>query len=141
MLGFFVTILALLLVGEAIAQAVLPILPGPLVGMVLLLAVFTVRGGVPASFEVPASGLFGYLTLFILPASIGILDDWQRLADGWLVYCLVILAGSLVTAVVAALVGGALLRGHAHDHGHGHGHDHGHDDPPRRRRPGATVGD
>lgn len=129
MLGFFVTILTLLLVGEAIAQLVLPILPGPLVGMVLLLAIFALRGGVPASFEAPASGLIAHLTLFILPASIGILNDWQRLADTWLLYGLVIVAGSLVTAIVAALVGGALLRGHAPEA------------KPRRRRPRAVADD
>jgi putative effector of murein hydrolase LrgA (UPF0299 family) len=122
MLGFFVVVLALLWVGEVVAAAVLPILPGPLVGMVLLLAVFILRGGVPASFEGPATGLVAHLTLFILPASLAILDEYGRLAEAWLVYAAVLLGSSLVTAVVAALVAGGLL--HARPPA-----------PPRRRRP------
>ncbi len=126
MLGFFVVVLALLAVGEVVAAALLPILPGPLVGMVLLLAVFAVRGGVPASFEGPASGLVGHLTLFILPASLAILEEYDRLAEAWLLYAGVLLASSLVTAVVAALVAGGLL--HARP-----------PRPPRRRRPSPPA--
>ncbi|NBB69409.1 MAG: CidA/LrgA family protein [Alphaproteobacteria bacterium] len=122
MLGFFVVVLALLWVGELVAAAVVPILPGPLVGMVLLLAVFVARGGVPASFEGPATGLVAHLTLFILPASLAILEEYGRLAEAWLLYAAVLLGSSLVTAVVAALVAGGLL--HARPPA-----------APRRRRP------
>jgi putative effector of murein hydrolase LrgA (UPF0299 family) len=111
MLGFFVVVLAALAAGEAIAAAAAPVLPGPLVGMLLLLAVFVARGGVPASFEAPASGLVGHLTLFILPASLAIVDEYERLVAAWMVYAVALLASSLATAVVAALVAGALLRG------------------------------
>jgi putative effector of murein hydrolase LrgA (UPF0299 family) len=109
MLGFFVVVLALWLAGDAIAALVLPIVPGPLIGMVLLLGAFVLRGGVPASFEAPAAGLVGHLTLFILPASLGILEAYDRVAEGWARYALVLLAGSLVTAVVTAAVAGGLL--------------------------------
>ncbi len=112
MLGFFVAVLALLLVGEIVAATFVPIVPGPLIGMVLLLGVFIVRGGVPASFEAPASGLVGHLTLFILPASLGILSEWRRLDDVWLAMACVVVASSLVTALVTTLVAGGLLRAH-----------------------------
>jgi len=79
--------------------------------MVLLLGVFALRGGVPASFEAPAAGLVGHLTLFILPASLGILEAYERLMQDWAIYALVLLAGSLVTAVVTAAVAGGLLNG------------------------------
>lgn len=111
MLGFFVVVLAALAAGEAIAAAAAPVLPGPLVGMLLLLAFFVARGGVPASFEAPASGLVGHLTLFILPASLAIVEEYERLVAAWTVYAVALLASSLATAVVAALVAGALLRG------------------------------
>ncbi len=126
MLGFFVVVLALLLVGEITAQALMPIIPGPLVGMVLLLAILAVRGGVPTSFEAPATALIAHLTLFILPVSLGILEDYTLLAGMWLTYGGVIVAGSLVTGTVTALVAGALLRRRGAP-------------PPRRRPPDATA--
>lgn len=128
MLGFFVVVLALWLVGEMLAATLFPILPGPLIGMVLLLVVFIARGGVPASFEGPASGLVGHLTLFILPASLAILEEYERLLDAWRLYAAALLGSSLITAVVTALIAGGLLRGHPPA-------------PPRRRRPSGTAGE
>lgn len=115
MLGFFVVVVALMLAGEVVADAVAPILPGPLVGMVLLLALFALRGGVPVSFEAPAAGFMSYLALFVLPASLGIVEEWRRLEGVWLRFGLVLLGASLLTAVVTALVAGALFRGRDDD--------------------------
>ena len=109
MLGFLVLILFLLFVGEALSAAFLPIIPGPIVGMALLLLVLIVRRGVPAGFVGPANGLVGMLTLFILPASIGIVAEWGLLGDHWPVYLAVAIGGSIATGVVAALLGALLL--------------------------------
>ncbi len=109
MLGFFVLVLLLLFVGEALSAALVPIVPGPIVGMGLLLLFLIVRRGVPASFAAPANGLVGLLTLFILPASIGIVAEWGLVGDAWPVYLAVAVAGSIVTGVVAALLGALLL--------------------------------
>lgn len=111
MLGFVVVILAFLALGEVVAATLLPIIPGPLVGMVLLLAAFALRRGVPTSFEAPSAALIAHLTLFILPASLGILSDWRRLEEIWLAMGAVVLAGSLATALVTAVAAGLLLRG------------------------------
>lgn len=109
MLGFFVLVLALLLVGDALSTLVLPIVPGPIVGMGLLLLVLILRRGVPQSFVAPANGLVGMLTLFILPASLGILADWRRLGGEWPVYLAVAGGGALLSATVAALLAGRLV--------------------------------
>ncbi|TVQ37337.1 MAG: CidA/LrgA family protein [Geminicoccaceae bacterium] len=109
MLGFFVLILALLFVGEALSAAFLPIIPGPIIGMALLLGILIARGGVPASFVAPANGLVGLLTLFILPASLGIIAEWGLLGDGWPIFLTVAAAGALLTAAVTALLAWALL--------------------------------
>ncbi len=109
MLGFFVLILLLLFVGEALSAAFVPIIPGPIVGMGLLLALLIVRRGVPAGFVAPANGLVGLLTLFILPASIGIIAEWGLVGDDWPLYLGVAVGGSIFTGVVAALLGALLL--------------------------------
>lgn len=105
----FVLVLFLLLVGETLSALVLPIVPGPIVGMGLLLVVLIVRRGVPEAFVAPANGLVGMLTLFIMPASLGILADWQQLGDRWPLYLGVAAGGAVLSAVVAALLAAALV--------------------------------
>jgi holin-like protein len=109
MLGFFVLVLALLLVGDLLSTLVLPIVPGPIVGMGLLLVFLIVRRGVPPSFVAPANGLVGFLTLFILPASLGILADWQQLGDDWPMFVAVAAAGAVVSAGVVAVLAAVLV--------------------------------
>jgi putative effector of murein hydrolase LrgA (UPF0299 family) len=109
MLGFFVLILTLLLLGETLSAALMPIIPGPIVGMGLLLALLILRGRVPESFVAPANGLVGMLTLFILPASLGIIAEWELLGGDGLLFVAVAAGGALVTAAVTALLAVALL--------------------------------
>ena len=109
MLGFFVLVLFLLLVGKAFSDAFLPIIPGPIIGMALLLVILIVRRGVPAGFVAPANGLVGLLTLFILPASLGIIAEWALIGDAWPIYLGVAVGGSVFTGLVAALLGWLLL--------------------------------
>lgn len=96
-------LLIFLLLGEALAAWTgLPV-PGPVIGMALLVAALWLRGSVPASIDSAASQLIGLLPLFVIPAGVSVLAhvDLVR-ADG------VAIAAAIVLSTLAAL----LLTGH-----------------------------
>lgn len=83
------------LLGEGLAQ-VLPIaVPGPVLGMVLLF--FTLRQLGPPDWLVKTAGrLIGLLSLFFIPAGLGIFFLPEAMQQQW-------------PAILAAIVGGTLL--------------------------------
>lgn len=81
--------------GTLLSHLGLP-LPGPIVGMLLLLGHLQLRGGVDASLEGTASRLLHHLPLLLIPPAVGIMTQLETLlAHGW--------------AIVAALLGSLLI--------------------------------
>ena len=77
--------------GEVIVRLVgLPV-PGPVVGMLLLFVALRTREKVPAAIDGAATGLLQHLSLLFVPAGVGVMLHFGRLADEW-------------PAIVAALV-------------------------------------
>ncbi|SDO03686.1 holin-like protein [Halomonas shengliensis] len=59
--------------GEVIARGLTLPIPGPVIGMVILLAGLMVRGKVPRSLRLTGEGLLCYLTLLFVPAGVGLM--------------------------------------------------------------------
>src|SRR5690554_7523909 len=55
--------------GELLARGLMLPVPGPVFGMVILLAGLMIRGKVPESLRLTGEGLLRYLTLLFVPAS------------------------------------------------------------------------
>ena len=55
------------LLGTGLNVLVLPFLPGPIIGMLLMVVYLCLRGGVSESISLASSGLLTYLPLMILP--------------------------------------------------------------------------
>lgn len=94
------TILVLFqLVGTALNVLVLPILPGPIIGLVLLFAFLVMRKQVSEPINEAASGLLKYLPVLLLPPAVGVIVHFNDIvADFWAI------AGALVISVVISIL-------------------------------------
>lgn len=94
------------LLGEAFVQLTEAPVPGPVVGLVALLAVLVVRRhfGRPgwASLEQAADGLLAHLSIFFVPAAVGVMLYWEPLAREGLTWIVAIVVSTAATIAVTA---------------------------------------
>ncbi len=102
MLNGLIILLSFFLAGEFTAAALHLPVPGSVLGMLLLFIFLLWRGGIPAQVKTASTGLLPYLPLFIVPASVAILNHLNLLSRDWLPISL---------AVVISLVVGIPLTG------------------------------
>lgn len=104
MLIGLLTLLLCQLFGEWIVLALgLPV-PGPVVGMVLLLAGLIFKREVPDLIRQPAEGLLRHLALLFVPAGVGLMVHGKLIAEEWLVILVALVVSTLITILVTALV-------------------------------------
>jgi holin-like protein len=110
MLAAITALLLCQLIGEAIARlADLPV-PGPVLGLVLLLAILALRRGVPSALESTAGGLLKHFSLLFVPAGVGVLQHLPRIEAEWLAIAAALLVSSVSTIVVTAAVMRGMIR-------------------------------
>ena len=84
--------------GELLSKFALPFIPGPVLGLVLLLVYLSLRGHLPASIDLVGSSILQHLGLLFIPASVGVVLYLPILqAHGWAI------AATLVVSVVATI--------------------------------------
>lgn len=110
MIVHLATLLAFQLAGETLSRGLGLIVPGPVIGMVLLLGFFIALPRAAAAIQPTALGLLSHLSLLFVPAGVGIVGHLESLgSDG--VPILVALLGSTALAIaVGALVFVGLCR-------------------------------
>ncbi|HGM5578492.1 TPA: CidA/LrgA family protein [Pseudomonas putida] len=86
------------LLGTAINHLVLPMLPGPIIGLLLLLGCLMIRGEVGKPLNEAAGSLLRYLPLLLVPPAVGVMvyardiaADFWAIAGALLISCLVTL--------------------------------------------------
>ncbi|MDH4096381.1 MAG: CidA/LrgA family protein [Betaproteobacteria bacterium] len=110
MLGAFTVLLVFQLIGEVLVLVSgLPV-PGPVVGMLLLFTTLLARGAAPAWLRETCQGLLSHLSLLFVPAGVGVLLHFQRLGAEWLPIAVALVASTVITIGVTALVMRALQR-------------------------------
>jgi holin-like protein len=110
MLGAFTLLLVYQLVGEALVLVTgLPV-PGPVVGMLLLFLSLAARGGAPQWLRDTCQGMLAHLSLLFVPAGVGVLLHFQRLGAEWLPITVALVASTVITIGVTALVMRALQK-------------------------------
>ncbi len=110
MIGAFTLLLVYQTLGEVAVQlADLPV-PGPVIGMMLLLATLRVRGTVPLWLREPCQQLLSHLSLLFVPAGVGMMLHFQRIGAEWLAISLALVASTVITIGVTALVMEALRK-------------------------------
>ncbi len=119
MLEALTLILACQLIGEVtVLVSGLPV-PGPVLGMLLLLAWLFLRGTVSDGVERTADTLLGHLSLLFVPAGVGIVVLLGELRDDWLPISLGLWGSWLVGLLVTGWVVTALIRVFERERGEG----------------------
>ena len=96
--------------GEAVSHVLgLPV-PGPVVGMLLLFVALRIRDRIPDSIGVAADALARHLSLLFVPAGVGVMMYFGRLAGEWLPIVVALVVSTVIALAVAALTFAALAR-------------------------------
>ncbi|MGQ7298912.1 CidA/LrgA family protein [Marinobacter nauticus] len=92
------------LTGEILVRLLgLPI-PGPVLGMVMLFVTLMILGSAPDSLSEASSALLSHLSLLFVPAGVGMMTHFGRIADEWLPITLALFLSTVITMVATALI-------------------------------------
>ena len=83
--------------------------PGPVIGMVLLFATLMRKKTVPETLRSTATGLLSHLSLLFVPAGVGVMLHFHRVASEWLPIAVALVVSTVLTLAVTALVMRRLL--------------------------------
>lgn len=112
MLSGFLQLLCFLLAGETLVHLLALPVPGPVLGMALLLAWLLWRGGeTPANIRQASLGLLQYLSLLFVPVGAGIVLHIDRLTREWPAILGSAIGATLVCIGLAGLLFQALAAG------------------------------
>jgi holin-like protein len=100
----FLTLLICQSLGELVHQLAGVPLSGPILGMVLLLALMLARGGPSTDLRASATSLLGYLSLLFVPAAVGIMPYLPVLRAQWLPVAVALLVSTVLAMGSSALI-------------------------------------
>ncbi len=110
MLSAFAILLGLQLVGEIVVRALSLPIPGPVLGMLLLFIGFIWRGNIPDYLQQTSQSLLQHLSLFFVPAGVGVMVHIGLLQQEWLAIVITLLGSTWLALLVTAWVLQALLK-------------------------------
>ena len=117
MLSALTLLLILQLVGEAIVVYFDFAVPGPVLGMLLLLIILFLRGGVSTSLSQVAQGLLQRLSMLFVPAGVGVTTHLVLIKDSWQAISLAVVISTLLGIIVTAVLMTILTRARKHGDG------------------------
>ena len=91
-------------IGEVIAKFMVPLVPGPVIGLVLLLAYLAWRGAVPEGIELVSAAFMRYLGVLFVPAAVGVVLFWPHLQRQALAIVVALIISAVATVAVSALL-------------------------------------
>ncbi len=98
------------LIGEVTAYFLGGLVPGPVIGMGLLLAVLLARGRIWPELDSVADTILRNLSLLFVPAAVGVMQQADLLARHWFVIALAIAISTVLTLTVTVLTFRAVAR-------------------------------
>ncbi|MFA6168973.1 MAG: CidA/LrgA family protein [Gemmatimonadaceae bacterium] len=104
MIAGLVQILLFQGIGELVAKFFLPLIPGPVIGLVLLLAWLRIRGSVPVSVDLVATAFSQNLGLLFVPAAVGVVMFWPQIRSHAFAVGTALVVSVIATMAVTALV-------------------------------------
>lgn len=110
MLGAITILLLFQLAGEVLAQFFALPVPGPVIGMALLLAALIVRGSASHELRTTTNSILSHLSILFIPGGVGVMLYLSRLADEWLPILASLALSTVLTLTITALVLRAFLR-------------------------------
>lgn len=110
MLNYFILLLGCQFLGEVTVRFLHLPFPGPVVGMLMLFIYLIINQGVPKQLEDVSQVLLKHLSLFFVPAGVGVMAHFELLkTDAWPLI-IAIIVSTAVGIVVTGLVMGAMLK-------------------------------
>lgn len=104
MIEAFTLLVLLQLCGDVLAHVSgLPV-PGPVIGLVLLLGLMAWLPAIPGRLEETADGLLSHLSLMLVPAGVGVVAQAALLASHATAIVLVVTVSTIATLAVTAIV-------------------------------------
>ncbi len=97
------TLLVFQLIGEALVRALAVPVPGPVVGMALLLLALVLRPATLQAIRPTTQTLLQHLSLLFVPAGVGVMLHLQRMGDEALAIGVALVVSTLVGLASAAL--------------------------------------
>ncbi len=104
MISGLVRILLFQGLGELIAHFFLTLIPGPVIGLVLLLGFLALRRSVNASLDEVAGTFSQHFGLLFVPAAVGVVMFWPHLKTHAVAVGLALVVSVVLTVAVTALV-------------------------------------
>lgn len=103
MLHALSALLVLQLAGEALSHFLVLPVPGPVLGMALLLAALSVSKELAGRLRETANAILQHLSLLFVPAGVGVMLHVARLAEEWIAIVLAVAISTILTIVFTAL--------------------------------------
>jgi holin-like protein len=110
MLQGLCVLLACQFAGELIKAYTGIILPGPIIGMLLLFAGLCLWRGVPKFLNQSSQTLIQHLGLMFLPPSVGIFFLGERFDNQWPAIIAAVVGGTLLSLIFSGLLMNSLLK-------------------------------
>jgi holin-like protein len=115
MISGLVQILLFQSIGELVSKFLLPTLPGPVIGLVLLVLWLVLRKGINTELALVADGFSQYLGLLFVPAAVGVVLFLPQLQANALAIISALVGSVILTIASSALVVRFLSRKDAHE--------------------------
>jgi len=92
------------LVGEVTVRLLGVPIPGPVLGMVMLFVTLLIRGHTPEPLNNASGALLSHLSLLFVPAGVGMMVHFDRIADEWLPITLALFFSTVITMIATAAI-------------------------------------
>jgi holin-like protein len=109
LLQTFATLLVFQTIGEVMSYALRLPVPGPVIGMVLMLLYLRLRPRSLEAMRQTSLGLLQHLSLLFVPAGVGVMAHWHRLAAEGVAIVVAIVVSTVLALAATALTVRALL--------------------------------
>lgn len=104
MLNTLLVLLVFQTIGEGLVYVLSLPIPGPVIGMLLLLLYLILRKDQAAKLAPTASQLLSNMALLFVPACVGISVHLHRIAEEWLAISVALIVSTVVSLIVTAFV-------------------------------------
>ncbi len=91
-------------IGELVSRFLLPSIPGPVIGLILLVAFLSIKGEVNPSLSMVADAFRQHLALLFVPASVGVILFLPELKTHALAVSVALIVSVILAIAVTALV-------------------------------------
>ena len=115
MISGLVQILLFQSIGELVSKFLLPTLPGPVIGLVLLVLWLVLRKEINADLAMVADGFSQYLGLLFVPAAVGVVLFVPQLQANALAIVCALVGSVVLTIASSALVARFLSKQDHHE--------------------------